>query len=360
MVLAFMGSSGARNTISPTGANQFDDSKNRGMFFNWYMFTSYVVSIISTIGIVYVQENIGWSWGFIICAVANVLGLVGFLCGSRFYRPVERKSSSPFKSLGRVVVAAIRKRKMALSLESGDYHHDLREDGCIKAPSNFCRFLNSAALASRQDSMTVQCTVEQVEDLKSLIRLVPLWLSGLILSIPIAIQMSFIIFQADKLNKHLLGSRFKIPSASMQIFTMISTCITIATLDRFLFPLWEKYAHKPITPLQRIGIGHFLTVLSMAVSAVVESERLKKSTNHNSPAMMMSVFWLVPQLAIVGMGEAFHNAGQVTLYYQEFPESLKNTSNAAVAMSTSRAFYSSNLVIDLVRKATGWLDYMMV
>lgn len=89
----------------------------------------------------------------------------------------------------------------------------------------------------------------------------------------------------------------------------------------------------------------------MAVSAVVESERLKKST------MMMSVFWLVPQLAIVGMGEAFHYAGQVTLYYQEFPESLKNTSNAAVAMFISGAFYSSYLVIDLVRKATGWLDY---
>lgn len=71
----------------------------------------------------------------------------------------------------------------------------------------------------------------------------------------------------------------------------------------------------------------------------------------------MSVFWLVPQLAIVGMGEAFHNAGQVTLYYQEFPESLKNTSNAAVAMFISGAFYSSYLVIDLVRKATGWLDY---
>lgn len=69
----------------------------------------------------------------------------------------------------------------------------------------------------------------------------------------------------------------------------------------------------------------------------------------------MSVFWLVPQLAIAGMGEAVHFPSQIALYYQEFPESLKSTSTAAVAMFIGIAFYVSNAVIDLVRRVTGWL-----
>lgn len=203
------------------------------------------------------------------------------------------------------------------------------------------------------------CTVQQVEDLKSLIKMLPIWLSGLILSIPIAVQLSFIVIQGKTMDSHL-KSHFNIPAATMQVFTLISTCITISLLDRLVFPLWENLAPRPPTPLQRVGIGHVFTLLSMVVSAVVESKRLQVVKSHSLQDQMdavapISILWLAPQLAIVGVAEAFHFAGQVAFYYQEFPGSFKNTSTAVVAMSIGGAFYSSNLVIDLVRKATGWL-----
>ena len=69
----------------------------------------------------------------------------------------------------------------------------------------------------------------------------------------------------------------------------------------------------------------------------------------------MSAMWLVPQLAIAGLGEAFHFPGQIALYYQEFPETLKTTSTAAVALFIGIAFYCSNAIIDLVRSVTTWL-----
>lgn len=91
----------------------------------------------------------------------------------------------------------------------------------------------------------------------------------------------------------------------------------------------------------------------------MELKRLRSrnllNDQENGVVVPMSVFWLVPQLAIAGMGEAFHFPGQVALYYQEFPESLKSTSTAAVAMFIGIAFYMSNALIGLVERVTGWL-----
>lgn len=64
------------------------------------------------------------------------------------------------------------------------------------------------------------------------------------------------------------------------------------------------------------------------------------------------VLWLVPQMAVVGFGEAFHYPGQVTFYYREFPKSLRST---ATAMISIIAYYLGTAVIDVTRRATGWL-----
>lgn len=57
----------------------------------------------------------------------------------------------------------------------------------------------------------------------------------------------------------------------------------------------------------------------------------------------------------MGIGEAFHFPGQVDLYYQEFPDSLKSLSTAMIFLIIAVAFYLSTALIDLVRNVTGWL-----
>jgi peptide/histidine transporter 3/4 len=103
-----------------------------------------------------------------------------------------------------------------------------------------------------------------------------------------------------------------------------------------------------------------LNILSMATSALVESKRLKIARAHHlqgrpGSIVPMSVLWLFPQLVLVGLGEAFHFPGQVALYYQEFPASLRSTSTAMIALIIGISFYLSTAVIDLVRRVTGWL-----
>ncbi|EYU18886.1 hypothetical protein MIMGU_mgv1a026356mg [Erythranthe guttata] len=372
LALASLGTAGARFTIAPMGADQFDSSKHQGIFFNWYIFTMYSATVISSTAIVYVQDNVSWAWGFSLCAMANVFGLVVFLSGSRFYRIVKTQGS-PFKSLAQVIVGAINKRRMVLSDKSEDYYHGLHEDRshktAAKIPTPFFRFLNRAALITEGDttpggSIAKQwklSTVQQVDDLKSLVKIFPLWSTGVFLCTPLAIQLSLAIIQALTMDRRLHGgSHFRIPAGSMPVFILISTSVSIFIIDRLLFPLWEKLTKRPLTLLQRIGIGHALTIISMAVSAVVELKRLniahsRNLQNQTNVVVPISAFWLVPQLAIAGLGEAFHFPGQVALYYQEFPESMKSTSTAAVAMFIGIAFYISNALIDLVRRVTGWL-----
>ncbi|GFZ17942.1 major facilitator superfamily protein [Actinidia rufa] len=82
-----------------------------------------------------------------------------------------------------------------------------------------------------------------------------------------------------------------------------------------------------------------VVLLSMAMSAVVESRRLKIAQDISSSTVPMSVLWLVPQLALAGIGEAFHFSGNTNLFYQEFPAALKSTVTAMVAMFIGIAYY---------------------
>lgn len=121
MGLTTLGVGGSRFTIATMGADQFDKTDHQGAFFNWYFVVLYVGNAISFIAIVYIQDNIGWGLGFGICLVTVAIGLVLLLLGKPFYRLVKPKGS-PFVSIARVLVAAIRKRKVSSkSLESLDY-----------------------------------------------------------------------------------------------------------------------------------------------------------------------------------------------------------------------------------------------
>ncbi|OVA18158.1 Proton-dependent oligopeptide transporter family [Macleaya cordata] len=114
ITLASLGLGGTRYTIASMGADQFDKPKDQASFFNWFFFSLYVASIIGAVGIVYIQDNVGWDWGFGVCLAANFVGLIVFLVGKRYYRHVKPQGG-PFTSLARVVVATIRKRKVLVS-----------------------------------------------------------------------------------------------------------------------------------------------------------------------------------------------------------------------------------------------------
>nr|XP_043635133.1 protein NRT1/ PTR FAMILY 2.7-like [Erigeron canadensis] len=358
--LACIGFGGSRFTTATMGADQFEDSNSIGIYFNWYYCLLYVSGTISSTAIVYVQDNVSWTIGFGICVATNVLGLLLFLSGKNFYKRIKPKGS-PFASIARVVVAAIRKRKV--SPRNQDYYYDIN-DKSNTIPSNGFRFLNRGALKLESDVLITRSwslsTVQEVEDLKTLIRIMPLWSSSVLLSALVGMFNNFIILQALAMDRHLGGSNFKIPAASFLFFNTLSTSISIFLLDRFLFPMWQKLSTRSLTPLQKIGIGHVLNVAGLVSSALIEARRLHVAKSHNpigsGPTIVsLAALWLVVPLTIVGISEGFHFPGQILLYYEEFPVSLRSTSSAMISLLVGVGYYLSTAITSLIRKSTTWL-----
>lgn len=122
LTLASLGLGGTRFTISTMGAQQLDKNKDQATFFGWYYLTLYVANIISFTAIIYIQDSVSWGLGFALCALANAIGLAALVLGKRLYRQVKPKGS-PFMSIARVLVAAIRKRKASGTFGSQDYYY---------------------------------------------------------------------------------------------------------------------------------------------------------------------------------------------------------------------------------------------
>ncbi|XP_010535570.1 PREDICTED: protein NRT1/ PTR FAMILY 2.7-like isoform X2 [Tarenaya hassleriana] len=359
--LTSIGTGGTRFTLAAAGANQYSKPKDQRSFFNWFFFTMYLGAVIGATAVVYVEDNISWRFGFGLCVAANLISFVVFISGKRFYKN-DKPLGSPYASLLRVIVAATLKRQAAISSKEEDYHH---EGGEKAMPSKSFRFLNRAAMKAggdiEPDGSVCKpwriATVQQVEDFKDVVRVLPLWSASILLSTPIAVLISLTVLQALVMDRQL-GPHFKIPAGSLQVIILISTCVFLILNNWFLYPLYQKLTRKPLTLLQRIGIGHVLNILSMAVSAIVEAKRLKILQNHHvigSSVAPMPVLCLFPPLVLAGICEAFSFPANVALCYQEFPESLKSTATSMTSVVIGISFYVSTALIDLIQRTTSWL-----
>ncbi|KAJ0657735.1 putative ABC-type nitrate transporter [Helianthus annuus] len=374
--LACIGIGGTRYTLASMGADQFEDSNSVGIYFNWYFFVFYAANVISTTAIIYVQDNVSWAVGFGICIVCNTVGVILFLSGKNFYRKIKPKGS-PFTSIARVIIAAVRKRKV--SSTNQEYNYDIN-DKSTTVPSDSFRygqlhghstkhfwFFNNGALKIESDGSKTKSwsltTVQEVEDLKTLIKIMPLWSSSIMLSGLVGMFNNFIILQALSMDRHLGGSNFKIPASSFLSLDTLATSITICLLDRLIFPMWQKLTGWSITPLQRIGLGHVLNVVGLVTAALVEVRRLHMARDHNLIGLSMgiattvpiSALWLLVPLTIMGISQAFLFPGQISLYYQEFPTSLRSTSTAMISLLVAVGFYLSTALTGLIQKSTSWL-----
>ncbi|XP_074362698.1 protein NRT1/ PTR FAMILY 2.3-like [Apium graveolens] len=274
------------------------------LFFNWYFVISYACIATSSTVVVYIQERVSWGLGFGVCVAANLSGFMVFMLGKQYY-PYVKPKESPFASIARVVGAAIMKRNAA---RCNCYFYGTAELSRLNCgPTTDFSFLNNAALKpeSNQSSDLLLdkrswklCTVEEVEDLKTLLKIIPLWSSTILLSATIGVFMSLILLQALTMDKHF-GDNFEVPGLQ-----------------------------------------------------VVKNLHLDGQQGSVVP---MSAFWLVINLTIIGISEALHYPGQVAFYYQEFPESLRNTATVMISLIVGIGFYSSAVVIGLIRGATDWL-----
>lgn len=384
--LIALGNGGIKPNISSIGADQFDETevkekKQLSHFFNWYYFCVSIGSLLSVTVIVYLEDNIGFGWGFGIPTAIFAGAIVMFIAGAPLYR-FKLPGGSSITSIAQVAVAAFRKRNLPLPLDDSMFYEvssdDPRYMGSQRiARSTQFRLLDKAAiLPEGTDGKDLSladvnpwdlCTVSKVEELKMIVSLLPIWASTVFVWTALAQMETFSVEEATTMNRQM-GPHFKFPAASLAVFELVNVLCILPLYDVFLVPFMRKFTGKAqgISTLQRIGVGIGFSILAMVVAALVEVKRVNVAREYGlldkpDSVIPLSVFWLVPQYFLRGTTEIFTQVGQLDFFYSEAPESMRSLGTAMYLSTIGVGHFVSTLLVTFVKDATrhgddpGWL-----
>ncbi|CAN4101722.1 unnamed protein product [Withania somnifera] len=375
LLLMSLGTGGLRPCIVTFAADQLDMRKSKvesrkWNFYNLFYFCVTMATLTALTVVVYIQDNISWGWGLGLLTIAMALSVITFVIGSPFYRKVE-PGGSPFIRLTQVIVASVRKRKVVvpadtrLLYENKELDSAISQDGRLLHTNQF-KWIDRAAVVTDNDmkescqpNLWTLATVHRTEELKCILRMLPIWTAGVLHFASHSHVSSFTIQQARSMNRHLSHS-FQIPPASISIFSVLTVLIGLALYERFFVPFARRFTGNKsgITCLQRMGIGFAINILATATSALAEIKRKKVAADHNlldhpTTVIPISVFWLVPQYCLHGVAEVFMSVGHLEFLIEQFPESMRSTGAALNSLGSSFGNFLGTFVVTLVHKYTG-------
>ncbi|GKV01366.1 hypothetical protein SLEP1_g13922 [Rubroshorea leprosula] len=315
LYLIALGTGGIKPCVSSFGADQFDDTDpkervKKGSFFNWFYFSINIGSLISSSVLVWIQDNVGWGLGFGIPALFMGIAIASFFSGTKLYR-FQRPGGSPITRMCQVLVASFHKRNLevptnsTLLYETHDKHSAIEGSRKLEHTEEF-KCLDKAAILSDAELTSGEfsnpwrvCTVTQVEEFKILIRMLPIWATGIIFSAVYA-QMSTLFVEQGM---------------------MMDTSIEI----------------------KRLQLARELGLVDKDV------------------AVPMSIFWQIPQYFLLGAAEVFTYIGQLEFFYDQSPDAMRSLCSALSLLTYCLGNYLSSLILTLVTYfttlggKTGWI-----
>ncbi|KAI5329960.1 hypothetical protein L3X38_029357 [Prunus dulcis] len=284
--------------IPPHGAQQFDETtqqgrKQRSAFFNYYVF----------------------------CLSCGALVAVTFVAllntGPKFPQEVQlqlclRLLLQQFAMPAKLENPSNAVTNMAIT---PSYTNDPseREENISQTPSESLKFLNRAVTIRPVHPM-LKCTVKQVEEVKIVLKILPILMSTIMLNCCLAQLSTFSVQQAATMNTQL-GS------------------------------------------FKRIGIGLILSVIAMAVAAVVEIKRKNVAAKYgllDSAEPLPITFLLVAlQYLFLGSADLFTLAGMMEFFFTEAPMSMRSLATALSWASLAMGYYLSSVLVSVVNDVTG-------
>ncbi|KAG0477851.1 hypothetical protein HPP92_012570 [Vanilla planifolia] len=359
LYLIALGTGGIKPCVSSFGADQFDEedpgeARKKNSFFNWFFFAINLGVVISITLVSYVENRKGWGCGFGISAAGTLLSLVILLAGWRLYRH-QRPHGSAFSRFLQVLIAAC--RNYASSGASGEEAllFELKTElsaihGMRKLPhTNQYTFLDRAAVMTAPvafENRWKLCTVTQVEEFKSFVRVLPIWLTTIAFPFAAA-HVNLFTTQAMATNRRL-STHFVVPASSVAVFSVVNGLIVIPLYELYGASFFRRFTGHPhgFSSLQRVGLGMFVTIPTFVVAALVERHRRRA-------AEAVTFWWLLPQYFMLGFADAFTFVGQLEFFYNEATDGTKSISSALFLSTVGVGNWMTSLSVKVVERATG-------
>ncbi|CAD6214432.1 unnamed protein product [Miscanthus lutarioriparius] len=400
MGLLVVSAGGTNPTALPFGADQFDVTNERqkaGLtrYFNWYYAIAMTSTFLVLTVIVYVQDKVSWGLGFAIPTVLTLVAFAVFLAGTAVYVYVPPEGSI-FTSVARVAVASCRKCRLRLPHPDDsrrqeevlyNKHNQLDPAAAGHVPRVLrlpltlqLSFLNKAAIVTDADELRADdgsparpwnlCSVQQVEEVKCLVKIVPVWVSGVVWFVVMTEMTNYTYIQSVTMDPHM-GRRFTIPPVSILAVLYLAVALFLPVYDLLIVRAAQLLTKAGagnsgsggITLLHRQGAGHVVGLLAFVLAAVVERRRRSSALGHGDGMSPLSVFLLAPQLALMGVSAAFTMIGQMEFYNTQFPDQMRTLANAAFYCAQGASSYLATLVVNIVNARTrrhggsaGWVS----
>ncbi|KAL4398700.1 hypothetical protein AHAS_Ahas01G0318100 [Arachis hypogaea] len=235
LAMLSVGAGGIRPCNIAFGADQFDTKTEKGRaqlesFFNWWYFTFTIALVIALTGIVYIQTNVSWTLGFAIPTLCLAFSIAIFLIGQHTY--IRKKpQGSVFSDMAKVITAVCRKCKLKTSDRTRYYDpgpSELDHNNVRLVRTDRFKFLEKAAIISDPSELNEQlkpknvwrlCSLQQVEELKCLLGILPVWVTGICCFIVMDQQNTFGVLQVIQTNRSI-GKHFKVPPGWMNLVSM--------------------------------------------------------------------------------------------------------------------------------------------
>ncbi|KAJ9543782.1 hypothetical protein OSB04_023489 [Centaurea solstitialis] len=225
---------------------------------------------------------------------------------------------------------------------------------------SFCSFLDKAAIELQSDHVKESvnpwqlCTVTQVEELKSIIKLLPIWATGIMFSCVYG-QMSYLfVLQGSYMD--ITINKFKIPPASLSIFDTISVIFWVPIPypgpGRPEIHQSQIGPHPAPTDGDRIGDLNLLDGGGRDLGS-------RQARDHQKTQLLRSQAH--PDYFLIGLAEVFTFVGQLDFIYDQAPDSMRSLCSALSLTTVALGNYLSSLLVTIVMAVStrgrkpGWI-----
>ncbi|XP_019240012.1 PREDICTED: protein NRT1/ PTR FAMILY 4.6-like isoform X2 [Nicotiana attenuata] len=375
LYLVALGVGGIKGSLPPHGAEQFDEHqpqgrKHRSSFFNYYIFCLSCGALIAVTLVVWVEDNKGWQWGFGISTIAILTSIVIFLLGSETYR-IKVPTGSPITTIFKVAAAAICnslhprnstnsaveiRTNPSSTTESSEEEGHEKGKAETETKSEDMKFI-SKARANKATYPSLYCTLKQVQEVKIVIKILPIFVSTVMLNCCLAQLSTFSVQQAATMNTNI--GALKVPPASLPVFPVIFIMILAPIYNHIIIPFARKVSKNEmgITHLQRIGTGLVLSIIAMAVAALVEMKRkrvaMQSGLMNSTEPLPITFLWVALQYLFLGSADLFSLAGLMEFFFTEAPYSMRSLATSFSWASLAMGYYLSSVLVSLVNSITG-------
>lgn len=205
------------------------------------------------------------------------------------------------------------------------------------------------------------CTVTQVEELKGLLRCLPIAFSTMLLYMVLAQVQTWTTTQGYTMERRIGSTHYLMPPATLSAIAIAVVLLEVAAYDFFLVPVLHRYTGNQhgLSHLQRIGTGLALSVVGLAYAALLESIRLDIARSSRAG---LSIFWQLPILVIMGTAIFFAHAGLFEFFYYESPVRMRSTGTAVSMLPIALGLFQNGGFMEAVNGITkstsgkGWLQ----